>query len=290
MITFVNAKLNLGLNVVERRPDGYHNLETVFYPVGLYNGTPDNPTPFCDILECNLLPETAVKNCLTLTGRQIDCPTEKNLVWRAAERITALTGRHFRVTLDKHLPDGAGLGGGSADATFTLKTLAKLAAEAGAPAIGEDILLEEAARLGADCPFFLKNEPSLGKGIGERLSPLPDRLKGMWALIVKPDVYVSTGEAFAGITPCRPEMSAEDVYAMPIDRWRDNMTNDFEAGIFAMHPQLSELKERLYDAGALYAQMSGSGSSLFGIFRTVGQIKAIRAGFDADANSYICLL
>lgn len=285
MIQFVNAKLNLGLNIIRRREDGYHLLETVFYPVGIHNGEPCCPDPFCDVLEAELLPESAVANEYDFTGRKIDCPPEKNLVCRAAEAVSGAIGRHFSIRLCKHLPDGAGLGGGSADATFTLKLLNRLAGDP----LGRDALLKMALSLGADCPVFVDNIPAYGEGIGEILTPVEHRLKGLWSLIVKPDVYISTREAFAGITPLRPERNALEVFRLPIERWRDEMSNDFESSIFPQHPQLAEVKQKLYASGAIYAQMSGSGSSLFGLYHTRAEAEKAREAF-ADLPTFISLL
>lgn len=286
MVTFVNAKLNIGLNIIRKREDGYHLLETIFYPVGIYNGSPENPEPFCDILEAVPQKEGLKANSYTWLGRSIDCPPEKNLVYRAAEEISRLTGRYFDLFLEKHLPDGAGLGGGSADATFTLKALNTLA---GSPLCKEQ-LSEIALGLGADCPFFIDNTPAFGERIGERLTPVVSKLKGMWTLIVKPPVYVSTREAFAGITPRQPQLPVRRIYeSVPMVEWRDCMTNDFESSLFPVYPQLAEIKRRLYESGALYAQMSGSGSALFGLFRTQEEAKESRKAF-ADLPTYICLL
>lgn len=285
MIQFVNAKINLGLNIIRRREDGYHLLETVFYPVGAHNGTPLSPEPFCDMLEARLLPKSVDRNIYDWRGRKIDCPPEKNLVCRAAKLISEATGRHFEIVLEKYLPDGAGLGGGSADASFTLRILNSLSGNT----LSRERLLEMALSLGADCPFFIDNIPAYGEGIGEILTPVEPRLQGMWALIVKPDVYVSTREAFSGIEPRIPELNARDIYMRPIEEWRLLMTNDFETTIFPLHPELPAIKERLYEEGAIYAQMSGSGSSLFGIFRTEGDAKKAREAF-SDLPAYICLL
>ncbi len=286
MVTFVNAKLNIGLNIIRKREDGYHLLETIFYPVGIHNGTPENPEPFCDILEAVPRRDDKKVNSYKWLGRPIDCPPEKNLVYRAAEEISRLTGRYFDIYLEKHLPDGAGLGGGSADASFTLKTLNSLADSR----LSNEELSEIALGLGADCPFFIENSPAFGEGIGEILSPVAAKLKGMWALIVKPPIYVSTREAFAGITPHQPAHSVREIYEnMPIEEWRHVMINDFESSLFPKYPLLAQIKKRMYDAGALYAQMSGSGSALFALFPTREAVKESRKAF-SDLPTYICLL
>jgi len=271
MIKFVNAKINLGLNIVRRREDGYHDLETVFFPVGIESGMPQQPEPFDDILEVTLDPTKPTGCKFQIMGRHIDCPPEKNLVVRAA---TLLLKAYFdkngpdenlgfiTLTLDKHLPDGAGLGGGSADASFTLLSLNEIL---GSP-FSQDELLGMSARLGADCPFFIINTPCFGEGIGDILNPVEINLKGNWLLIVKPPVYVSTKEAFAGIIPRKPDFDLRFLQYLPIEEWRHKIRNDFEDSIFPVRPALRELKEEIYRQGAVYSSMSGSGSSIYGIF------------------------
>lgn len=271
MIKFVNAKINIGLNVVAKRPDGYHDLETVFYPVGLECGLPHQPDPFDDILEVSY-DGGEVSGCrFQFVGRRIDCPPKKNLVVRAASEFL---GRYhsnnynlanygmFEITLDKHLPDGAGLGGGSADAAFTLEMLNETT---GNP-FSRKQLAEMAVKLGADCPFFLENRPCFATGIGDILSPVDLDLKGYTILIVKPDIHVSTADAFSGISPRKPEFDLRFLPYLPIDQWKDKVTNDFEATVFAKHPLLKEIKDQLYESGAVYASMSGSGSALYAIY------------------------
>lgn len=273
MISFPNAKLNIGLRITERRPDGYHNLETLFVPVGLYAGTPVNPVSFCDTLE--ITPSETDR--FIFSGRPVDCPTEKNLVYRAVETFreaAALKGIvpfAVQVFLEKHLPDGAGLGGGSADASFALKLLNEL----GGFPFSDEELSGLVLRLGADCPFFIANRPAYGEGIGERLTPVYLNLDGWWCVIVKPRIHVSTREAFAGIVPRsnrKDSLTDRDEYPLyrlgeiPVEDWRDIAVNDFESTLFPLYPELSQVKERLYDLGARYTSMSGSGSSLFGLF------------------------
>ena len=271
MISFVNAKINIGLNVVAKRPDGYHDLETVFFPVGLECGLPHQPQPFDDVMEVTF-DQGEVSGCrFQFVGRRIDCPPRKNLVVRAASlflgRFNADHGDlgkfgMFEITLDKHLPDGAGLGGGSADAAFTLKMLN----EATGNLYTTDDLAEMALRLGADCPFFLKNVPCFASGVGEQLSPIDLNLKGGSLLIVKPDIYVSTAEAFSGITPKTPDFDLRFLPFLPLNEWKDKVVNDFETSVFEKHPSLAELKEQLYASGAEYASMSGSGSAVYAIY------------------------
>lgn len=293
MLRFVNAKLNLGLSITHRRPDGYHDLETVFLPVGLFNGTPENPEPFCDLLEITPLPSEGDGNaCFKyfFSGRAIDCPPEKNLVIRAANAFRSrVREKHgegypcagFRVELVKNLPDGAGLGGGSADASFVLTTLNRLCDSP----LTHGELMEAALSLGADCPFFIDNRPAFARGVGERLEPISLDLSGWWALIVKPDVYVSTREAFAGVTPRPARFDLRALPDLPVVEWRGHIFNDFEESIFPQHPELARIKEWLYEHGAAYASMSGSGSSLFGLFPHCPELPEI-----PGSKTYRCLL
>ena len=271
MIRFVNAKINIGLNITSRRPDGYHDLETVFYPVGLECGMPHQPEPFDDILEVSF-DNGNVSGCrFQFVGRQINCPPQKNLVVKAA---TQFLGKYnnlyddlasfgmFQITLDKHLPDGAGMGGGSADASFTLSMLN----EATGNKLSHEDLMKLARKLGADCPFFLINKPCFAEGIGEILNPIDLNLKGFSILIVKPDISISTAEAFAGITPSKPDFDLRYLPYLPIEQWKDKVVNDFEMSIFPKYPELAAIKSNLYSSGAIYASMSGSGSAIYGIY------------------------
>lgn len=272
MIRFVNAKINIGLNVVGKREDGYHDLETVFYPVGLECGLPHQPEPFDDVLEVTY-DGGEVSGCrFQFVGRRIDCPPKKNLVVRAASEFLGKYNANygdlgnfgmFEITLDKHLPDGAGLGGGSADASFTLEMLNEVTGNK----FSKEALSRMALKLGADCPFFLENTPCFASGIGEELTPIELNLKGYTLLIVKPEVYVSTADAFAGITPKKPDFNLRFLPFLPVEEWKGKVENDFETTVFAKHPELEELKEKIYESGAIYASMSGSGSSIYGIYR-----------------------
>lgn len=288
MISFVNAKINLGLNVVARRADGYHDLSTVFYPVGVYSGTPENTVAFADALEiverpdADHQPEAQVwkDDEYLFLSRKVECPVEKNLVCKAVvafRKALEDAGRpqlpSLRVILSKHLPDGAGLGGGSADATFTLKMLNAMA---GSP-FDECELIDIAAKIGADCPFFVVNSCAYASGIGERLERLSLSLAGKWLLIVKPDLYVSTKEAFAGITPHAPAFDLLRLPEVPLKEWHEVVVNDFEASLFPSHPELAEIKNELYACGAQFALMSGSGSSLYGIFENISAANAAAA-------------
>lgn len=248
MITFPNAKINLGLNIVSKRSDGYHDIETVFYP-----------TQFRDILE--IVPYNEFK--LEVSGRCIDCPMEKNLVYKAY----AMLNEQFElppvaIYLHKVIPDGAGLGGGSADAAFTLKMLTEMFSLP----ISIDELARMAVRIGADCPFFIYKHPMMATGIGDKLSSLEFRFNEQWILIVKPDVYVSTKSAYSQVAPRPSTTPIPEILSLPISEWKGLLNNDFEPSVFAQFPELAEIKQRLYESGAVYASMSGSGSSVFGIY------------------------
>lgn len=253
MITFPNAKINLGLNITAKRPDGYHNLETVFYPV-----------PIEDALEIHVQHNSTDKKfALHQAGMEITGNAEDNLVVKAY----LLLDKEFNlppvdIHLYKHIPSGAGLGGGSSDAAFMLKLLN----ERFELKLTDEKLEEYAATLGADCAFFIKNTPTYAEGIGNIFSPLSLSLKGYQILLVKPDIFVSTREAFSLVRPHEPEYSLKEIITHPVSEWKEQMVNDFEASVFPQYPVIGEIKEELYKNGAIYAAMSGSGSSVFGLF------------------------
>lgn len=258
MIVFPNCKINLGLNVVRKRNDGYHDLETVFYPV-----------PLTDKLKA-VVGEGADCTCsLSLSGNAIEGNLDDNLIVKAYKLLASdYCLPHVDFDLEKHIPSQAGLGGGSSDATYTLRVLNKLCnLNLDAPT-----LQRYAARLGADCAFFVTAEPSFATGIGDVLTPISDQcahLKGLYLLIVKPPVAISTAQAFSFVKPQPPIIICKDIVAQPInDEWRKHLNNDFELSIFNVYPEIRSIKQQLYDMGAMYAQMSGSGSAFFGIFQT----------------------
>lgn len=266
MIIFPNAKINLGLNIINKREDGYHNLETIFYPI-----------PFSDILE--VVP--ADKTMLHVSGNKIDCAPEKNLVIKAYEILKEEYDiPSLDIYLHKIIPDGAGLGGGSADASFLLKAINDLFNLN----ISNDRLVHISKKLGADCPFFIYNKPMMASGIGEILTPVDLSLKGKGILIIKPDVYVSTKVAFSNIKPCKPEYSVKDIIRLPVLQWRDLLQNDFETSIFSEFPQLRKIKEELYTNHAMYASMSGSGSALFGIFESVNMAEIAKNAINCHSS------
>lgn len=259
MITYPCAKINLGLNIVSVRDDGYHNLETVFYPV-----------PLCDALEIKLMDDrfpSSVDCDLKVTGNTIDCDERRNLVVKAYEMLAAdFEMPRVHAHLYKRIPSQAGLGGGSSDASFMIRLLD----ERFRLNIGNAEMERYAARLGADCAFFITAEPSYATGIGDILEPADSshgNLEGYYIAIVKPDIFVSTQAAYKLIKPQKPAKCCRDVVRQPIDTWRDDLHNDFEEPVFHAHPVLREIKEKLYSIGAVYAQMSGSGSAIYGLFR-----------------------
>ena len=252
MITFPNAKINLGLNIVERRPDGYHNLETVFYPI-----------PLTDALE--IVPVSGNDSTLTCHGRIVDCPPEKNLVMRAYRMMESIYKLPpVDIHLYKHIPDGAGLGGGSSDAAHTLTMLNEMFKLG----LSNKQLAEIAAKLGADCPFFVYNRPMMATGIGEMLAPIDLSLQGYTLLLIKPAISVPTAEAYSRVIPNIPEQHVDELVSLPLKEWQRLLVNDFEASVMTLHPELAIIKQTLIDAGAIYAAMSGSGSSIFGIYDT----------------------
>ena len=263
MITFPCAKINLGLNIVSKREDGYHNLETVFYPIPLY-----------DALEIKHMDENFPSDVpcdLKITGNAVDCDEQRNLVVMAYN-LLAEDYRLPRVHahLVKRIPSQAGLGGGSSDAAFMIRLLD----ERFRLNIGNPEMERYAARLGADCAFFITADPAYAEGIGDVLMPVDSpkgNLNGYHLAIIKPDVEVSTRDAYRAITPKRPAKCCRDIVRQPIETWKEELVNDFEAPIFKQHPILADLKEKLYEHGAAYAAMSGSGSALYGIYKTKPQ-------------------
>ena len=260
MTLYPCAKINLGLNIVGRREDGYHNLETVFYPI-----------PLCDTLSVAVKAEDVPSDfpCeLKITGNAIDCNEQDNLVVKAYNLLAKdFALPRIKACLHKQIPSQAGLGGGSSDATYMLRLLN----EQFELNISTAQLQQYSARLGADCAFFITAKPSFATGIGEILSPLEtveNQLKGLHLLLVKPETSITTKEAFAHIVPQKPKKSCREVVGQPIETWKEELTNDFENSVFAQHPELAEIKTSLYRLGAVYAQMSGSGSTVFGFFNS----------------------
>ncbi len=257
MITYPIAKINLGLNVVERRPDGYHNLQTVFYPVPIMDAL--EVLPMSDGFPSNVDCDLKVTN-LTIEGDE-----QKNLVVRAYLLLKADFPEmpRLHVHLWKGIPTQAGMGGGSSDCGYMIRLLNDLLELR----LSEEQMMSYAARLGADCAFFIRSTPCYAEGIGEELHPIDLDLSGWYIGVVRPDIPVSTKEAFSHIRPHYPALCCRDAVMQPVETWRNTLVNDFEESVFALHPEIGAIKEQLYHTGATYAAMSGSGSALFGLFR-----------------------
>lgn len=260
MITFPCAKINLGLNIVAERQDGYHDIETVFYPVKL-----------TDALEIKLMSDefpSDVDCDLKVTGNAVDCDERNNLVVKAYSLLAAdYELPRIHAHLVKRIPLQAGLGGGSSDGAYMIRLLD----ERFRLNIGIAEMERYAAKLGSDCAFFIEAASAFATGRGEILEPADEQkgnLDGYYIAIVKPDVAVSTAQAYKEIVCRKPAKCCRDVVRQPIDTWREDLCNDFEQPVFKTHPELSNIKAKLYELGASYAQMSGSGSALFGIFKT----------------------
>ena len=254
MIYYPNAKINIGLNVVERRQDGYHNLETVFYPI-----------PLQDAIEMQVI-EGDVPECgykVKVMGNLLDGTPDDNLVIKAYKLLkSAHDIPACSFTIYKHIPTGAGLGGGSADAAFTIRAIN----ERFSLGLSVDEMEQYASQLGADCAFFIRNKPVMATGIGNVFSPIDLSLKGMTLLLVKPDIFVSTADAYRGVVPQQPSHSLVNLLGSPIEEWKESVVNDFETSVFMKYPEIAAIKDRMYDLGAVYAAMSGSGSCVFGLF------------------------
>lgn len=250
MITFPNAKLNLGLNVLRRRSDGYHDLESLFIPYGGLR----------DVLEMVPAEETS----LHLYGIPLDGAPEDNLVFKAWRMMhEKFEVPPVEIHLWKGIPSGAGLGGGSADAAFAVAMLGEMFRLR----LQQQQLAELVSTLGSDCPFFIFNRPMMARGRGEILSRFNIDLSDYRLEVVKPDASISTREAYAGVRPHLPETPIEKILALPVEQWKGRLCNDFEESVFPQHPEIAEAKEEMYRRGAVYASMTGSGSAVLGIFR-----------------------
>jgi 4-diphosphocytidyl-2-C-methyl-D-erythritol kinase len=267
MLVFPNAKINLGLNIISKRSDGYHDLETCFYPV-----------PWKEALE-------AVKSeKSTFTSSGIPIPDQgKNLIEQAYDMLAMdFELPPANVHLHKVIPIGAGLGGGSADAAFALSMFNELFKLG----LDEKELTKYAVRLGADCAFFIKNRPARAQGIGDKLSEIQLDLSGKFIVLIYPNLHISTKEAYAGIVPHQPKVRIKDILENhQIEKWPELLVNDFESSIFITHPLLADIKKDLYDQGALYASMSGSGSTIYGIFDELPPFE-----FDSDYTVWTGIL
>lgn len=253
MIFFSPAKINIGLQILEKRADGFHNLQSLMYPTGL-----------CDILEINPLQSENQEVRFSQSGLRFPSDLEDNLCLKAWELLSGETPLPpLEIHLHKQIPVGAGLGGGSSNASTTLLGLNSLASNP----LNKERLTELAEKLGSDCPFFLHQEPMIMEGRGEILTPLQLKLDGLYLILLFPEIHVSTAEAYLGVKPAFPDRFLKEFILEPVSEWKVLIQNDFEPSVFAKYPRLNDLKQELYKSGAVYASLSGSGSSLYGIFQ-----------------------
>lgn len=250
MILKANCKINIGLDVLRRREDGYHDLSTVMVPVvELHDDV--------EVVPCQS------ESSFRVVGLEVDCDPEQNICMKA---LRLMQSRYpigeVAITLTKRIPFGAGLGGGSADGTAVIVALNDIFSLG----LDEATLISLAAELGSDTAFFVRNTPQLCEGRGEIMTPIELNLAGYTLVLIKPDEGVSTREAYAGVRPTLPARSLTERLAEPIEMWQGSVKNDFEESVFASHPRLREIKQELLDGGATYAAMSGSGSTIYGIF------------------------
>lgn len=257
MLTFPHAKINLGLHVVSKRADGFHNLVTCFYPF-----------PWTDALE--ILPSKKVR--FTQTGLSIPGGADNNLCLKAYNTLR----KDFRIPpaqlhLHKVIPTGAGLGGGSSDAAFTIKILNDIFSLA----LPENKMMEYAAKIGSDCPFFIQEKPVLAKGTGNIFENIDLTLKGYFLVVINPKIHITTAEAYGEIEPKAPDIALKDILALSPQEWRGTLRNDFEIPLFEKFPELESIKQQLYEMGAVYASMSGSGSSMYALFEAKTEVRSI---------------
>ena len=250
MICFPNAKINLGLSIIRKRPDNYHDIETIFYPIDI-----------TDALE--IVPASKDGGTFIQTGDSLSCDAENNLVIKAYRLLQyRVPLPEIEIYLRKYIPSGAGLGGGSSDAAHMLKLLNQYANLK----INDSDLESIASEIGSDCPFFIQNRPVFAEGKGNVFSNIELSLNGYFLILISPAIHVSTKEAYSLITPQFPKYKITEVINSPISEWKNMLINDFEKSVFPQYPELGTIKNKLYEYGAIYVSMSGSGSSIFGIF------------------------
>lgn len=260
MVTFPNAKINLGLQILRKRPDGYHDISSLFFPI-----------PLCDALEVI----ESKKLSFTSSGLPIPGNTDDNLCLKAYHLLKAdFELPQVSIHLHKVIPMGAGLGGGSADGAFVLSMLN----EKFRLRLTQKQLESYAAQLGSDCPFFIGNQAAIASGRGTELTPHAINLKGHYLVLLFPGVHIGTREAYAGVKPNAAQPTITDGLGAPVDQWKELLKNDFEDSVFPGHPLLPRLKDLLYQTGASYASMTGSGSTIYGIFNTQPVLPALPTG------------
>ena len=257
MVAFPNCKINLGLNIIDKRKDGYHNLETIFYPLN-----------FSDALEIIFTPYDSE---FTVTGLPVS-NDQNNLCIKAYDLIKKDFPKlpFIKLHLHKVIPIGAGLGGGSADAAFTLQILN----EKFLLGLSDEQLKNYALQIGSDCPFFLFNKPSFATGRGEHLELVSLDLSEYKIMLVNPNIHIDTSWAFSNIEPVKPKRSLKEIIIQPIKTWKQQLINDFEAPVSKIYPEIKRIKDILYERGAVYASLSGSGSTVYGIFNNTVSINA----------------
>jgi 4-diphosphocytidyl-2-C-methyl-D-erythritol kinase len=265
MIVFPNAKINLGLHITAKRPDGFHDIKTVFYPVPVY-----------DALEIIKADDGQVNAEMGFSGLPIPGGKESNLCLKAFGLLKDKINCSIKVHLHKSIPMGAGLGGGSSDAAFFINLLNDL--------FDIDLSIKDrmdmASQLGSDCAFFIGNKPAYAIGRGEILEEIDLDLKGKYFVLVNPGIHVSTKEAFAGVVAKEPGQDLKSVIMnTPIEKWKDAIVNDFEFSVFEKYPEINALKNMVYQMGAIYASMSGSGSSVYGIFEKETDLTALKSKY-----------
>ena len=253
MICFPNAKINIGLRVTGKRPDGYHNIESILYPIGL--------TDMLEISEQEKIYGKGIS--LVTTGIKIDSPPEENLVFRTTELLRKeYSIPPLDIHLHKLIPTGSGLGGGSSDTSFLLRILN----ENFNIGITEEKLHAIASDIGSDCPFFLNNSSAFISGRGEKIQRIFLDLSRFYLVVVYPDIYIDTGLAYSQITPSKPGLSLKKLIKYPVSQWKENIFNDFEKPVFLEFPHIKKIKEKLYRMGAIYSSLTGSGSAVYGLF------------------------
>ena len=257
MLCFPICKINLGLSITAKRADGFHSVETVMYPIKLH-----------DILEVTA--EKQTETIFNTTGFNIMGGRKQNLVFKAYELLkNDFPLEDVNIHLHKVIPMGAGLGGGSADATFALKLLNNVFDLN----LDSDQLQKYATELGSDCAFFIQSKPALATGRGELLELINLDLSNYYFVIIKPDILINTSQAYSWIQPSRKNESLKSIIEKTIDRWKEELINDFEAPILNRFPEIKKIKKQLYELGAIYASMTGSGSAVYGIFKTRPDLK-----------------
>lgn len=261
MILFPNAKINIGLSIIRKRDDGFHDIETIMYPIGL-----------CDALEYIEEKESKTQGKISITYSGNVSFISQDICLRVIQLLEEMFHLpSLRMHLLKNIPAGAGFGGGSSDAAFLLKSLNELYSFG----LSSDRLEKLAGSIGGDCPFFIRNKPCLVSGKGDLLQETRVNLEGYWLFLVYPGVIISTKEAYQEVIPAYRSENLNDLIQQPLDHWKNCIKNQFEDSVCRKYPLLSEIKEGLYKMGAVYASLSGSGSGLYGIFRSEVKIPAI---------------